>query len=202
MGNASRVRESEEAVKDEDAIDLAEDDFRRARRYLAPWNFAWPGDDDRTSTYPPPSDLVSHEAWDGIMVLPTDVALKSSSYHGSVVARLYELHSQFSGPQVGEAPYVEEAALLAREEFDALVFNALHGWYRQALGCLRNALETLAVASALAVTRNEEHFREWRDGAREIAFGQARAWLRDSQVGQQIDAEVAPHSIFGDGQTA
>ena len=93
------MRESEEAVKDEDAIDLAEDDFRRARRYLAPWNFAWPGDDDRTSTYPPPSDLVSSEAWDGIMVLPTDVALKSSSYCGSVVARLYELHSQFSGPE-------------------------------------------------------------------------------------------------------
>ena len=204
VGNACRVRESEEAVKDGDAIDLAEDDFRRARRYLAPWNFAWPGDDDRTTTYPPPSDLVSREAWDGVMDLPTDVALKSSSYHGSVVARLYELHSQwiFSWPETGEAPYVEEAALLAGEEFDALVFNALHGWYRQALGCLRNAFETLAVASALAATQNEKHFHEWRDGTREITFGRARLLLRDSPAGQQIDTEAAPHSIFGDSPTA
>lgn len=50
---------------------------------------------------------------------------------------------------------MDELALLAGEEFDALVFNALHGWYRQAIGCLRNGLETLIVGAALAVTDSQ-----------------------------------------------
>lgn len=33
---------------------------------------------------------------------------------------------------------------------------------------------------------------------REIAFGQARAWLRDSADGVRIEQEVAPESVFGD----
>jgi hypothetical protein len=190
-------------VRDEDAIDLAEGDFRRVRKYLAPWLFAWPGSEEGT-TYPPPSDLVGQEQWDGIMVLPTDVALKSSSYEGSLVSRLYQLHSDwiFSWPDLGEATFMEEPALLASEEFDALVFNALHGWYRQALGCLRNALETLAIGAALAVTNDQESFLAWRQGKKQLAFGQCRALLRDSPAGRQIDVEAAPESVFGDGRTA
>ena len=69
-----------------------------------PWVFAWP--DDEPETYPPPSDLVSRKHWDGIMVLPTDVALKSSDDDGSLVDRLNVLQSEwiFSWPQQGEAP--------------------------------------------------------------------------------------------------
>jgi len=190
-------------MNDENAIDLPPDDFRRVRRYLAPWAFAWPDDAERM-TWPPPSDLVPRDAWDGVVDLPTDVALKSSSYEGSVVERLHQLHSDwiFSWPEVGDAPFVEEVALLAGEEFDALVFNALHGWYRQALGCLRNALETLIVASSLAVRNNRTLFDEWRAGTKELNFGNARELLRDSTVGKQVDADAMPESVFGDGRTA
>ena len=191
-------------MQNDDAIELPENDFRRERRYLAPWVFAWPDDDNRKMTWPPPSDLISRDSWDGIVDLPTDVALKSSSYEGSLIARLYELQSQwiFSWPDVGDAPFMEEAALLAGEEFDASVFNALHGWYRQALGCLRNALESLVAASALAVCNNDEHFQQWRAGTREIKFGNARELLRDSVAGKQVDTDVAPESVFGDADTA
>ena len=63
------------------------------------------------------------------MDLPTDVALKSSSYEGSLVSRLRELHSGwiFSWPDEDDAPLLHEAVLLAAEEFDALAFNAPHG---------------------------------------------------------------------------
>ena len=77
-------------VKDEDGIDLAADDFRRVRRYLAPWLFA--GGEEGT-TYPPPDDLMPEEPWDSVMVLPTDVALKTSSYAGATAARLAALHT-------------------------------------------------------------------------------------------------------------
>jgi hypothetical protein len=135
------------------------------------------------------------------MDLPTDVALRTSSYDGLVVARLADLHSDwiFSWPDVGEAPYMEEPALLAGEEFDALVFNALHGCCRQAVGCLRNALEILAVAVGLAVTNNQALYAARRHG-QEISYGQAVVWLCDSQAGQQINA-AAPNVVFGKDDT-
>jgi len=72
-------------VKDEDGVDLQDGDFRRLRRYLAPHLFAWP-DEDEADAYPPPTDLVPEEQWDHLMTLPTDVALKSSSYEGSTIS--------------------------------------------------------------------------------------------------------------------
>jgi len=182
---------------DDDLIDLEPGDFRIPRRYLAPWCFAL---NDGAEKYPPPSDLIDKESWDSVMVLATHVALASTSYTGTEIARLYELHSDwiFSWPDVGTAPYVDEVSLLAGEEFDALVFNAVHGWYRQAIGCLRNALETMIVATGLAVTDNSTLFKKWREDGQEIAFGQARAWIRDSTIGKEIDADAAPHSVFGD----
>lgn len=136
--------------------------------------------------------------------LPTDVALKSSGYEGATIFRLSSLDSDwiFSWPEPGEAPFMEEVSLLAGEEFNALAFNALHGYYWQAIGCLRNALETLIVAAGLAVTGNEELFDRWRNGERQIGFGQARAWLRDSRVGHQVESDAAPHCVFGDADSS
>jgi len=190
-------------MNDEDAIELPEDDFRRVRRYLAPSSFAL-SDYEDGDDYPPPSDLVLRESWDGTVDLPTDVALWTSSHRGSTVDRLYSLHSDWrsSWPEIGDAPFMEEMALLAAEEFEALVFNALHGWYRQSLGCLRNALETMTIAAALSVRNEKTKFDEWRAGTREVKFGNAREFLRDSTEGRQVDTDAAPESIFGDAPTA
>ena len=105
------------------------------------------GGEDRKKTWPPPSDLVSRDAWDGILDLPTDVALKSSSYEGSVIARLHGLQSEwiFSWPEVGQAPFMEEAALLAGEEFDALVFNALTAGIVKPLAAFATRLRPLSL---------------------------------------------------------
>lgn len=184
-------------MKQEDGIDLDPGDFRAHRRYLAPWLFAVGNDED---TYPPPTDLVTEDRWDGVMVLPTDVVLKSTSYEGSLIDRIQTLQTDwvFSWPDLGAAPFMEEASLLAGDEFAALVFNAAHGYYRQGIGCLRNALEILFVAAGLAVTRNKTLFTRWRDGDSSIEFGQARAWLRDSRLGRQVDSDATPNSVFGD----
>jgi len=181
-----------------DRVQLDEDDFRRLRAYLAPHLFM-PYEEDPNG-YPPPCDLIDEGAWEGIMALPTDVALRTSSYTGSEMARIKSLASDwtFSWPNVEEGgTYMEETCLLAGEELDALTFNAIHGYYRQAIACLRNALEIMTVSASLAVTSNASLFARWR-GGQEISFGQARAWLRDSADGRKLDAEVAPQSIFGD----
>lgn len=184
-------------MKAEDGIDLPKGDFRRVRRYLAPWLFA---DGNEETTYPPPSDLVLEAPWDHVMVLATDVVLKTSSYEGTRFARLSQLETDwiFSWPEPGQAPFMEEPTYLAGEEFGALVVNAVHGYYRQAIGCLRNALEVLTVAAGLAVTNNTKLFKRWREQGQEISFGQARSWLRDSRSGKTIDSDVNPASVFGD----
>jgi len=88
-----------------------------------------------------------------------------------------------------------DAALLAGEEFDALAFIAIHGYYRQALGCLRNALEVLTVAAGLAVTGNSGLLQRWRAG-HEVPFGNARDWLAASGRGRAVDAVAAPEPVF------
>ena len=191
-------------MKGEDGVDLPLGDFRTRRRYLHPQLFA--GNDDDAQDYISPTDLIAEESWDGVMVLPTDVALKSTSYAGSLIARLHSLHSDwiFSWPDEEEdAPFMFETSLLAGEEFDALVFNATSGYYRQAIGCLRNALESLTVAASLSVHPNGwQLFSEWRNGTREVAFGQARAWLYDSSIGMAVESDAAPKSIFANQPSA
>jgi hypothetical protein len=99
------------------------------------------------------------------------------------------------------APFMHGPAHTAYEEFDAVVFNAVHGYFRQALGCLRNAVETMTAAAAMAVTNNTTKFNAWQNGADEIPMREARTLLRDSPEGRRMDAAVAPSSIFGNDST-
>jgi hypothetical protein len=180
-------------MDDEDRLSLPEGDFRRERALLAPHVFVLPGDKPDF----PPRDLVPQDDWSGVMDLPTDVAIRTSSHQGQVFASLHHLDSGwvFSWPDPDKAPMMDEPMLLAGEEFDALVFNAVHGYYRQAIGCLRNALEVMTIATGLALTKNRRLFERWRSG-QEISFGQARAWILESKPGAAIEQAAHPHSLF------
>lgn len=183
-------------MSNKDRVKLPKEDFRRHRALLAPHLFADPRDGHDL----PPTDLVSRDAWKGIVDLPTDVLLRATSHEGSTVDRLHAVCSAwiFSIPmEETEAPYVFEAALLAHEEFDALAFIAAHGYYRQALGCLRNALEQMTVGAGLAVTQNAALFSRWRNGE-ELKFGNARDWIAASTEGQRLDNLAAPFAIFAE----
>jgi hypothetical protein len=154
-------------VADDDRVHLPEDDFRRERALLSPELFADPG----TGSDLPATDLVSKEAWTGLIDLPTDVLLRTTSHEGSSVDVLHRLTSMWIDLvfriDESSAPYMSEASLLAYEEFDALAFIALHGYYRQALGCLRNALEVLTVGAGLAVNlRNSATRGVWAGSIR------------------------------------
>lgn len=189
-------------MNDDDFVNLDDDDFRATRRYLAPHLFFW-GDNEVTS-YPAPDDIIAREKWEGLMDLPTDVALRSTSWHGSTVRRLCQLQSDWisSWPPPDDAPFMNEPALIAGEEFEALIFNAVHGWYRQALGCLRNSLDILTIAAALASRADLRSFSEWRSGSKSLNFGNARELIRDSAVGKKLDSEALPRSIFGNDNDA
>lgn len=176
-----------------DRVPLPPDDFRRERAFLAPHLFADPG-----SGQDLPTEMVSQRRWEGVIDLPTDVLLRTTSHEGHTFDELAELSSlwTFMTPmEEKQAPYLFEAALLAGEEFDALTFIGPHGYYRQAFGCLRNALEVLTVGAGLAVTGNQSLFNNWRIGGA-VPFGNACDWLAASTVGQQLDGLAAPAAIF------
>jgi hypothetical protein len=181
-------------VADEnDRVPLPADDFRRERAFLAPHLFADPG-----TGHEPPTEMVSQRPWKGVIDLPTDVLLRTTSHEGRTFDELADLSSlwTFMTPmEEAPAPYVFDAALLAGEEFDALTFIGPHGYYRQAFGCLRNALEVLTVGAGLAVTGNQNLFNNWRNGGA-VPFGNACDWLAASAVGQQLDGAAAPAAIF------
>lgn len=169
---------------------------------MSPSIFLWSnGEPDE---WPQHDDPMDREAWDHVMSLATHVALATSGYAGSQMTRLNQLNSDwtFSWPEPEAAPYTNYPSLIAGEEFDALVFNAMHGYYRQAIGCLRVALETLVMAAGFAVTNDKTGFDTWQSGHLEAKFGRARVLLRDSADGQSIDSACASESIFGDADTA
>lgn len=66
---------------------LDSDDFRARREVLESDDFASAdGEPD-----PPPSALISEETWDGIMTLPDDVAIRTTSHLGEWVELLHDL---------------------------------------------------------------------------------------------------------------
>lgn len=182
----------------EDNISLPTDDFRKERALLSPPVFFW--ENGEPDAWPPPDDMIDQAVWEHVMGLPTHVALESSGSAGSVVTRLNRLSYGWmcSWPEQEDAPFMAYPTLIAGEEFEALVFNALHGFYRQAIACLRVALENMAIAAALAVTEDSAAFSAWQQGQQEVKYGRARVLLRDSAPGRRIDAAAAPGSVFGD----
>jgi hypothetical protein len=133
-------------------------------------------------------------------VLPTDVLLRTTDYQGSL---LEDAHAQWAAwihalPLEREpAPFMFEAALDAADEFHAAPFIAAHGWYRQATGALRTAIESIAIAAGYAVRQDEAGFVQWRAGAAEPKFGNAIDWLRDHRTARPIEASLPPPALFG-----
>lgn len=178
---------------EEDRVPLPVDDFRKERTFLAPHLFADPG-----SGHEPPIEMVSQRRWEGVIDLPTDVLLRTTSHEGRTFDELAGLSSLWTFMMPMEehhAPYLFEATLLANEEFDALTFIGPHGYYRQAFSCLRNALEVLTVGAGLAVTVNQTLLDRWRNGGA-VPFGNACDWLAASALGQHVDRSAAPGAIF------
>lgn len=145
---------------------LSLDDFRAIRIVLEDEDFALVEGPEG-----PPTGLIDREVWNGIVTLPDDVAIRTSNHHGQLI-RVMDQHWTvwvFAVDSVQEP--IGGAMLDAADEFRAATFNALHGYYRQACGCLRNALEVITTAAASQVSGRADMLRKWKQG--ELGFGAA-----------------------------
>jgi hypothetical protein len=164
-------------------------DFRGRRHVMDQEDFAYAPD-----PLPPPTDLISHDAWQSITLYPCDVSICTSSYQGSLVHQIDELWGLWIQATPTEDKLWRVPLLDAADEFQAATFNLLHGFYRQAIACLRSALETAAVASALIGAGRADELSEWQNGSKEIGFKAAREQLASLPRIQAVETAVAAAS--------
>lgn len=153
---------------------LSIDDFRAARIVLEPDDFAL------SSGKPDvPTDLIDEETWCHIMMLPDDVSIRTSNHHGKLIRELNELDGIWIEYAVGdEEDILHEVLIYMLDEFDAIIYNALHGYYRQAIGCLRNVLELVTYGTLWQTSGNITEFEQWNTGQIEVFFNKACVDLR------------------------
>jgi hypothetical protein len=147
---------------------LDPDDFRAHRKILEPNDFALGSDEPD----PPPTDLIDEDTWGGMMNLPDDVAIRTTSYQGRHIVLMYELWGDWLEVMPNDGILLE-ATLDAADDFSASLFNLTHGFYKQAIASLRNALEAMMIACDCEMGKASGRWRNWRDG-KEVNFKDAR----------------------------
>jgi len=143
---------------------LNPEDFRSYRLILDPDDFAL-GDEEPD---PPPTDLVSREVWEGIMTLPGDVAIRTTSHQGTRAAVLHELWGAWIDVTHPEG-IIAEAMAEGGDELEAALFNLLHGFYKQAIAALRSAIEVMTLGCVCEIATDTTTWTAWENGG-EIWF--------------------------------
>lgn len=147
---------------------LALSDFRAVRVVLEDEDFAIAPEVEL-----PPSDVVDEDTWGGIMTLPDDVSVRTSNHHGTLLRAMHKCWGAWIDSLVGRREPIENAILDVADEVEAAAFNSLHGYYRQGFGCLRNALETMTIATYCQVRAQRRLFWQREAGNVKIEFGEA-----------------------------
>lgn len=148
------------------------DDFRAVRVILEDEDFALvPQEADR-----PPGDLIAKETWEGIMTLPDDVSIRTSNEYGQllqVMDRGWDGWIESLSAEYADPDPIQFGILDFADEFHAATYNSLHGFYRQAFGCLRSGLETIAIGTYCQAAGQAALFQEREAGSVRIEFGKA-----------------------------
>ena len=147
---------------------LPDTDFRARRTVLTRGDFAYTPKPER-----PASDVIDRSTWDGIVTLPDDVAVRTSTHHGSALKQLDDLWGSWV-ECIGEAKDCLSSAMLdAGDDFQSATYTALTGFYRLSVSALRSALELTAIGTWAQVRGKEVEYRAWRDGKIPLSLGQA-----------------------------
>ena len=174
------------------------DDFRAIRIILEPDDFALT--DGKLDV---PTDLIDEETWRHIMMLPDDVSIRTSNHQGKLIRKLNELNSVWvectSGYDEDVKDILQEVLIHMTDELDAILFNALHGYYRQAIGCLRNVLELVVYGTLWQITGDVAEFEEWNSGQKQMSFTKSCDKLSKKDRIQPLETylrEILSDSLF------
>lgn len=143
-------------------------DFRARRVVLRDNDFALaPKRPDRAT------DIIDKATWKSIVILPDDVAVRTSNHHGRTLTQLHDLWAAWIECTGDKQDCVFEVMLDAGDDFQAATYNALTGFYRFSMSGLRSALELVTIGTWAQVCGKKQEFRKWRAGKEAISFGRA-----------------------------
>ena len=138
------------------------DDFRSLRRLLPDEDFALVDEGED----PPPS-MIPEEAWRGLMALPDDVVLRTTGHKGPLAEHCWDIFDEcvkVIPVARAEESFVFEATMDMTDAFQSASFSALHGYYRQAMGSLRGALEVVVAAARFSLDDDRAGLNAFRYG--------------------------------------
>lgn len=176
-------------------------DFRTSRRLLPPEAFALAEGSDEE-----PTDLVHVEDWNGITLLPDDVALRTSDHHGTMLRHAYESWGYWTGLVLDTQSLTAEpasdvlaiATMGATDEFQASIYFAMTGFYRQAIGTLRAVSEAMLGAAYLKKRADPAAHAAWINGKTEGRVIVRRYRTELAGVDPYARFEQHDDSLFGD----
>lgn len=146
---------------------LPASDFRSRRRRLTPRDFVFSsGREER------PSDLIRRAQWNHIVILPDDVAIRTTNHHGTAISQLLTLSHVWIDLAQPRDP-MTIMLIDAHDDFQASLYNAIAGFYRVAISASRKALELLAIGTWAQLCGKRKEFREYLRGNRTLSFGTA-----------------------------
>jgi hypothetical protein len=166
---------------------LDSSDFRGVRVVLEPSDFAL-GDD---IPEPPPSDLIDKGTWFSIMTLPDDVAIRTSSYHGTALGKLHDIWGALvEAASIDNQDALDAALLDAADDFQGAVFNTLCGFYRLFFTSLRSVVELISIGADAQISGNLSNFEKWRAGQLTITFDTACSGINRSSRLQTLRSDL------------
>jgi hypothetical protein len=170
---------------------LPDNDFRTKVWVLDADDFAWSDGEPA----PPPSDLIDEKTWSGIQTFAQSVSVITSNCQGTLLKLMYDLWGAWleaiDVDALDNDPRPIDLTMSdVIDEFQASIFNCLHGFYRQAIGCLRNVVELVVVGAYCEVCGKSNEFKQWRAGAGEVRFDTACARLAATPATASLDAHL------------
>ena len=145
----------------ESLIVSSADDFRSLRRLLPDEAFALvdKGED-------PPLAVIPEIPWRGLMALPDDVVLRTTGHQGPLAEHCWDVFGECVKVILArtEESFIFEATMDMTDAFQAASFSALHGYYRQAMGSLRGALEVVVAAARFSLDDDRTGLNAFRYG--------------------------------------
>ncbi len=152
------------------------DAFRAVGIVMEPDDFALDSDD----TEPPPSDVILEDTWHHLTTLPDDVAVRTSSHHGTLLHILNQLAGTWP-EAVGHSEHADAIGVAMIElinEPDAALYTMLVGFYRQAIDSLRSMLESVTFGIYCQLGSHDTMLNDWLNGSKEISFNEGAAALQ------------------------
>jgi len=74
-----------------------------------------------------PKDRIDRATWNGIVILPDDVAIRTSDFHGTTLAQLHDLWAAWIEATGEIQDCLFDVMLDAGDDFQAATYNALTG---------------------------------------------------------------------------